>query len=109
MARLSCGPELERTALELARRGVPDEAIAEELTRRGFRSPREMTVIPATVLGIRLKHRLLRPRPGSRPRRVPGKLTVPQIARALGVAVHWLYKRIESGVIEVPLHPERKL
>jgi DNA invertase Pin-like site-specific DNA recombinase len=109
VARLSCGAELEQAALELARQGQSDEAIAEELTRRGYRSPRELRVIPATVRGIRLKHRLLRPRPGSRPRRMEGKLTLPQVARRLGVPLHWLYQRITRGVIEVPLNPERKL
>jgi len=109
VARLSCGPELERTVLELTRQGQADEAIAEELTRRGYRSPRETRVLPATVQTIRLRHRLRRPRPGSRPRRLDGKLTLPQVARALGVPVHWLYQRIERGVIEVPLHPQRKL
>jgi hypothetical protein len=109
VARLSCGPALEQAALELARQGQSDEAIAEELTRRGYRSPRELRVIPATVRGIRLKHRLLRPRPGSRPRRLAGQLTLPQVARRLDVPLHWLYQRIERGVIDVPLHPQRKL
>jgi DNA invertase Pin-like site-specific DNA recombinase len=109
VARLSCGQALEQAALELARQGQPDEVIAEELTRRGYRSPRATKVIASTVLCIRLKHRALRPRPGSRPRRLAGKLTLPQVARALEVPVHWLYQRIERGVIEVPLHPERKL
>ncbi len=109
VARLSCGAELEQTAVELARQGRSDEAIAEELTRRGYRSPRETKVIPGTIRGIRLKHRLLRPRPGSRPRRFPGQLTVPQMARALGVSVYWLYPRIEQGVIDVPYDSEKKL
>jgi DNA invertase Pin-like site-specific DNA recombinase len=109
LTRLSCGQGLENEALELARQGQTDEAIAAELTRRGYRSPRETKVIASTVRGIRLKHRLLRPRPGSRPRRMAGKLTLPQVARLLDVPLHWLYQRIARGVIEVPLHPERKL
>ena len=109
IARLSCGRELEQAALELARQGQSDETIAEELTRRGYRSPRATKVIATTVRGMRLKHRLLRPRPGSRPRRMAGKLTLPQVARLLDVPLHWLYQRIGRGVIEVPLHPGRKL
>jgi hypothetical protein len=109
VARLSCGQDLENETLALARQGQTDEAIAEELTRRGYRSPLETRVIVSTVRGIRLKHRLLRPRPGSRPRRMAGKLTLPQVARLLDVPLHWLYQRIERGVIDVPLHPERKL
>jgi hypothetical protein len=109
VAWLSCGPALERAALELARQGQSDEAIAAELTGRGYRSPRETKVMASTIQGIRLKHRLLRPRPGSRPRRLAGQLTLPQVARRLDVPPHWLYQRIERGVIDVPLHPQRKL
>src|SRR5262249_51420696 len=86
VARLSCGLAMEQVALELAHQGQSDEAIAAELTRRGYRSPRETTVLANTVRRIRLKQRLLRPRPGSRARCIPGKLTLPQVARTLGVA-----------------------
>jgi DNA invertase Pin-like site-specific DNA recombinase len=110
VARLSCGAEMERVSLELVHQGLSDEEVAAELTRRGYRSPRELTVIPSTVRTIRLvQHRILRPRPGSRPRRVPGKLTVPQVVKLLGVPLHWAYQRIERGEIDVPFDPERKL
>jgi DNA invertase Pin-like site-specific DNA recombinase len=109
VARLSCGRELKQAVLELFGDGKTDEAIADELSRRGFRSPRNREVLPATVRGIRLKHRLVRPRTGSRPRRVDNKLTLPEVARRLAVPVHWLYQRIEKGVIEVPFDSDRKL
>ena len=109
IARLSCGEEMERLALELARQGQSDETIAEELTRRGYRSPKETTVLPNTVLRIRHKHRLFRPRLGSRPRCIAGKLTLPQVARKLNVPVHWLYQRIDKGMIEVSFDPDRKM
>ena len=109
IARLSCAQELEQAAVELFRQGQSDEEIAAELTRRGYRSPRELTVIPNTVRTIRLKHGLYRPRPGSRPRCVPGKLTVPQIVKLLDVPLHWVYQRIERGDIQLPLDPDRKL
>jgi hypothetical protein len=109
LARLSCAAELEHDVLELAGQGQPDEAIAEELTRRGYRSPREMKVIPKRARAIRLKHRLPRPRPGSPSRRLASKLTLPQVARLLDVPLQWLYQRIERGVIHVPLPPEQKL
>ena len=86
-----------------------DEEIAAELTRRGYRSPRELTVIPSTVRTIRLKYGLRRPRPGSKPRRIPGKLTVPQLIQVLDVPLHWVYQRIERGEIQISLDPERKL
>jgi DNA invertase Pin-like site-specific DNA recombinase len=109
ITRLSCAQEMERTAVELFGQGRSDEEIAAELTRRGYRSPRELTVIPNTVRTIRLKHGLRRPRPGSRPRRIPGKLTVPQIVKLLNVPLHWVYQRIERGEIELALDPVRKL
>jgi DNA invertase Pin-like site-specific DNA recombinase len=109
VARLSCAEEMERVAVELFGQGQSDEEIASELTRRGYRSPRELTVIPSTVRTIRLKHGLRRPRPGSRPRQIPGKLTVPQLVKVLDVPLHWVYQRIERGEIQVPLDPERKL
>src|SRR5439155_22513572 len=89
--------------------GQSDEEIAAELTRGGYRSPRELTVIPSTVRTIRLKHGLRRPRPGSRPRRIPGKLTVPELVKLLDVPLHWAYQRIERGDIQVRLDQERKL
>jgi len=109
VARLSCAPEMEPVAVELFRQGKSDEDIAAELTRRGFRSPRELTVIPSTVRTIRLNHGLRRPRPGSKPRQIPGKLTVPQLVKVLGVPLHWAYQRIERGEIEIALDPDRKL
>ena len=109
ITRLSCAGEMDRLAVELFNEGRSDEEIAAELTRRGYRSPRALTVIPNTVRTIRLKHGLCRPRPGSRPRRVPGKLTVPQIVKLLDVPLHWMYQRIERGEIELTLDPVRKL
>lgn len=109
ITRLACAGEMERVAVELFGQGRSDEAIAAELTRRGYRSPRELTVIPNTVRTIRLKHGLRRPRPGSRPRLIPGKLTVPQVVRLLGVPLHWVYQRLERGEIELALDPVRKL
>ncbi len=109
VARLSCAQAMEPLAVELFRKGQSDEEIATELTRRGYRSPRELTVIPCTVRTIRLNHGLRRPRPGSKPRRIPGKLTVPQLIKVLDVPLHWVYQRIERGDIEIALDPERKL
>src|SRR5262249_267867 len=109
VARLSCAEEMEHTAVEMFKQEQSDEEIAAELTRRGYRSPRELTVIPSTVRTIRLRCGLRRPRPGSKPRRIPGKLTVPQLVKVLDVPLHWVYQRIERGEIEIALDPERKL
>jgi hypothetical protein len=109
LARLSCGAAMERQVLELARRGKSDGEIAAFLTQNGCRSPRRSTVLVSTVRGIRLRHRLFIVRRQSHPRRIAGCLTVPQIARELGLAVHWIYDRIHNGTIEVLFDPTRKL
>jgi hypothetical protein len=36
----------------------------------------------------------------SHPRRVPGFLTVSQLAKQIGVPDHWIYDRIHKGVIQ---------
>jgi DNA invertase Pin-like site-specific DNA recombinase len=109
LARLPGAGEMARVAVELFGRGESDEAIAAELTRRGYRSPREVAVLPSTVRTIRRRHGLRRPRPGSRPRGIPGKLTVPQLVRRLGVPLHWVYQRLGRGEIVLPLDPVRKM
>jgi hypothetical protein len=50
---------------------------------------------------LRLRHRLFRKKSPSHPRRIPGQLTVPQVARALGTTAHWIYDRIHNGTIEI--------
>jgi DNA invertase Pin-like site-specific DNA recombinase len=109
LARLSFGADMERQVLERARRGESDAEIAALLTENGCRSPRHSTVLVSTVRGIRLRHGLLIERRQSHPRRIPGCLTVSQIARELRLTAHWIYDRIHNGTIEVSLDPTRKL
>jgi hypothetical protein len=109
LARLSFGAEMERQVLERARRGESDAEIAASLTEDGCRSPRRATVLVSTVRGIRLRHGLLVERRQSHPRRIPGCLTVSQIARELGLSAHWIYDRIHNGTIDLTLDPTRKL
>jgi len=47
LMRLSCGSDLEEQIVQRARRGQLDEAIAEQLTRQGYRSPHAQVVLPA--------------------------------------------------------------
>jgi hypothetical protein len=105
LADLSGAAEMERAILERSAAGDTDEAIAEELTRLGHRSPLRPVVLPSTVKTVRLRHGRLRQRSQSHPRRIPGRLTVPQLARALGVAPHWLYDRIYNGSVPVAKDP----
>ena len=101
--------EMEKEILTLSRQGVTDEEIATRLTRKGYRSPRRDVLRPSTVRNIRLRHRQLSLRGTSCPRRIPGYLTVPQVADRLNVPLHWVYDRIHNGTIEVARDAETKL
>jgi DNA invertase Pin-like site-specific DNA recombinase len=105
LADLTGVAELERLILELAGRGLADEAIAAQATRAGYRSPRRAVVLPSTVRTIRLRHRVLHQPSQSHPRRVAGALTVAQLARRLAVSPHWLYDRIRNGTIAATNDP----
>lgn len=109
LARLSFATEMEKAAVTLARRGKTDAAIAQDLTRRGYRSPHAPTVLSSTVKQIRLRHGVPVERSRSYPRRIAGSLTVPQLARRLKVPAHWLHDRIHNGTIKVKKHRERRL
>jgi DNA invertase Pin-like site-specific DNA recombinase len=109
LADLTDGAELERQVLALTAAGLTDEAIAQQLTQAGFRSPMQPTVLPSTVRTIRLRHGVLRDRHQSHPRRIAGHLTVPQLARVLGVTPHRLYDRIYNGRLPIAKDPARGL
>jgi len=100
-AELSFAEDMEAKILQLARRGKTDHEIADQLTLAGYRSPLRSFVLPSTVKTIRLRHRVLAKRCQSHPRRVPGFLTVPQIADQLDISRHWIYDRIHNGTIRV--------
>ena len=93
--------QMEAQILRLEAQGHSDEAIAERMTSQGFRSPQRPRVLASTVQTIRLRHGRLHRYRGPRPRRVPGFLTVSQLALALGVKAHWLYHLISRGRIIV--------
>ena len=101
LADLSTAAAMTNLILELSTQGQSDEAIAQQLTARGYRSPMQLTVLPNTVKCIRLKHRILQKRSQSHPRHIPGFLTVSQIANALEVSTYWVYDRISKGAIGV--------
>src|SRR6185369_12226815 len=109
LARRSGAVEMEKQILELAQKGKTDEEIAALLTEQGYRSPKHTTVLPSTVRILRLRHRLFRKRSQSHPRHIPGYLTVPQVARQLGITVHWIYDRIHNGTIEMIRDPDTNL
>jgi hypothetical protein len=109
LAHLSSAKEMEKEILRLAKAGKTDEEIAAVLTQQGHRSPKHATVLPSTVRILRLRHRLLRKRSQSHPRRIAGHLTVPQLARTLRITPHWIYDRIHNGTIQVALDPTTNL
>jgi DNA invertase Pin-like site-specific DNA recombinase len=109
-ADLPLAEEMERIILDLSRKGKADEEIAEHLTALGHRSPMQTDrVLPSTVQGVRLKHRVFVKRSQSHPRRVEGYVTIPQIAQRLDISPHWVYDRINNGHIQVVKDPETRL
>ena len=80
--------------------GHSDAAIAEHLTAAGHRSPRADKVLESTVRLTRLRLGILRTTHQSHPRRVEGFLTIPQLAKKLGVSRWWISDRIHNGTIK---------
>jgi DNA invertase Pin-like site-specific DNA recombinase len=100
---------MEQIILERSAAGILDEAIAQELTESGYRSPMGLVVLPSTVRGIRLKHGIFQKRSQSHPRRIEGALTISQIATTLDIDPHWIYDRIHNGTIQVDKDPSTRL
>ena len=101
LVRLSSAAAMEETIVSWAEQGKTDQEIAEHLTRQGHRSPKGPTVLVSTVRIIRLRHRILVKRSQSHPRRIPGHLTVSQVAEKVPVSKHWIYDRIHNGTIQI--------
>ena len=107
---LSSFPALEVRVLELADAGTADKDICDILAREGFRSPRSDKLLVSTVRYIRYKNGRQRRRvTNQKPRRVPGFLATPEVAKRLGVPPHWLYRRIKIGAIDVARDPDKKM
>lgn len=78
--------EFEKEILSLADSGKSDVEIAKCLS---------------TVQTIRLKNNKMLKRSQSHPKHIKGYLTVSQVAKRIGVPVHWVYDRIHNGKIKV--------
>jgi len=105
---LSGAKEMEETIERMAREGQADQAIADLLTSQGHRSPMADTVLLSTVRNVRRSKGIL-PRPSqSHPRRVAGYLTIPQLAKKLGISRSWIHDRIRSGTIKAEKNASRK-
>ena len=109
-AELANADELEANIVDLSQQGMNDKIIAERLTKEGYRSPSSQdTLLPSTVKRIRLKHGIMITAHQSHPRRVPGYLTVSQIAEQLKLSKHWIHDRIHNGTIQINRDEETKL
>jgi DNA invertase Pin-like site-specific DNA recombinase len=106
---LSRCDEMEELILELEAQGKSDDEIAASLTAQGLRSPMRERLLPSTVRTIRLRHQRVHRYSGPRPRRVEGSLTLPQLAKRLGVKPHWLYHLINRGVIKAKVDRATRL
>jgi DNA invertase Pin-like site-specific DNA recombinase len=89
--------------------GTSDDEMARQLTQHGYRSPSRPTVLPSTVKGIRLKLGLMQNRSQSHPRRIAGYLTVPQLAKAVGMTPHWVYHQIKRGTVVMQRDAQTRL
>src|SRR3954452_24622335 len=79
--------------------GCPATSIGPRVLPVG--SLQQRGVLPSTVRSIRLRHGILLTRSQSHPRRVPGHLTIPQLAARLGVSASWIYDRVHNGTIAI--------
>jgi hypothetical protein len=101
LSELSNADVLEQQILSLTGQGYSDTEIAKRLSEKGFRSPMRDALLPSTVKGIRLKHRVFRKHSQSHPRHIPDSLTVPQLAQILNISKHWIDDRIHNGTIAI--------
>jgi DNA invertase Pin-like site-specific DNA recombinase len=107
-AWLSGAAEMEATIRRMTADGHSDAAIAEHLTEKGHRSPRADKVLESTVRLTRLRLGILRKTHQSHPRRVEGFLTIPQLAKKLGVSRWWISDRIHNGTIKAKKDETKK-
>jgi hypothetical protein len=99
-AWLSGATEIEATIKKMVAEGHSDAEIADHLTAQGHRSPRLNKVLESTVRITRIRLGILRRTHQSHPRRVKGLLTMPQLAKKLGVSRWWISDRIANGTIK---------
>jgi len=98
--RMSSFDALRDRILELKDQGLSDAQIAQILTQEGFRSPRAANLSEHVVKHIRLNSGHRCTDQSASPPRVPGALTIRQLAEALEVRPQWLYSCIKRGEID---------
>ncbi|MBA8769672.1 recombinase family protein [Wolbachia pipientis] len=100
---LTTATEMEQSIIKLSKEGKTDIEIAKYLETQGYRSPSQSKniVLENTVKNIRLKNNIMRKKEQSHPIKVPGYLTISQIAKILEVSRQWLCDRIRRGKIKI--------
>jgi DNA invertase Pin-like site-specific DNA recombinase len=101
--------QMRERVLDLEASGKSDEEIATILTAEGHHSAKGTRVLPSTVRIIRVRAGRRHRYQTSRDKRITGYLTVPQIAKTLGVTNDWIYHRIKSGAITATLDAATRL
>jgi hypothetical protein len=98
---LSGSKEIESTIVRMSKEDFSDEEIAKHLTDAGHCSPRSDQMLESTVRNVRLRNGILRRAHQSHPCRVEGFLTIPQLAKQLGISRWWISDRINNGTIKI--------
>jgi len=104
---LSNAKQMEQQIVQLARKGISDRLIAQQLTEQGYRSPmNNVKVLSSTVTTIRLKHGIYKVACRSYPLCIDNYLSIPQLAKRLDVPKHWIYDRIYNHKIRLSKDPK---
>ncbi|MFP3034672.1 MAG: helix-turn-helix domain-containing protein, partial [Candidatus Tisiphia sp.] len=100
---LTTATEMEQSIIKSSKEGKTDIEIAKYLETQGYRSPSQSKniVLENTVKNIRLKNNIMRKKEQSHPIKVPGYLTISQVAKILEVSRQWLYDRIRRDKIKI--------
>ena len=106
VAKLTRGTEMRARVLDLARKGIPDDAIAAALTDEGHRSPScENMVLPITVAQIRRGAGIPVAQPRTRWSHDTSRLTPPELASRLNIPVNWIYVQIRQKRLLIDQQP----
>lgn len=98
LSQLQNVKEMEQAAVQYSQEGFTAPSIAEQLTEAGYRSPKSDRVLTSTVRTILNRNGIV-DLPKSRPVRVPGYLTISQLAQKLKIRRQWFLEQIATGAI----------
>lgn len=103
---LSRGTQMRTRILDLARQGLADDVIADQLTQEGHRSPQcPERLLPVTVQGIRREAGIKIVQRRTRWRPELGRLGVTAMAERMNIPSKWLYVQIRKGRLILDRQP----